>query len=148
MTSIHLPIRLSLLFLCILAFGESHSAHPYPAGGSACVVAKKLGNSLAIEWSTGQASVPGAIDEAKQALRKRGFEYVFPQANSPLPHGWATIIKTEYRTFTGRKRTSFGCGFSNRSQKHSEELAVGDLRSYSWGWQPKHGYEVMEQHRY
>ena len=50
-----------------------------PAGGAACVVAKKLGNSQAIEWVVGEPSVSNAIDKAKKALRKQGYEYVFSQ---------------------------------------------------------------------
>ncbi len=118
-----------------------------PAGGNACVVAKKLGNSLAIEWAVGQPSVSAAIARASEALRRRGYEYVFPQANSALPHGWLVVIETGYTTYTGRKRTSYGCGFSTDAAD-AEQRAIRDLRAYSWGWKPDYGYQVKERLRF
>ena len=107
------------------------------------MVAKKQGDSLAIEWAVGEATVSRAIARASQALTEQGYEYLFPQANSTLVHGWLVVIKTEYKTYTGRKRTSYGCGFSARSAEQAEQLATRDLRSYSWGWKPKYGYAVL-----
>lgn len=121
---------------------------PLPAGGSACVVAKNLGNSESIAWSLGQPTISQAIAKAKASLKKRGYVYVFPQANSPLPHGWLVVIKTEYQTITGRIRTSYGCGFSAKSEQDAEQQAQLDLQAYSWGWKPKHGYQVFERQRY
>ncbi|MCW8890409.1 MAG: hypothetical protein OQL20_07115 [Sedimenticola sp.] len=120
----------------------------FERGGAACVVAKKLGNSLAIEWATGEPSVSHAIDKAKLALNKQGYEYVFPQANSPTKHGWMIIIKTRYRTYTGRERISYGCGFDPLSIEAAEQRALSNLRSYSWGWKPNLGYEVIEKSQY
>ncbi len=142
------------LFILGLALNPLSAATAAPdggrdnGGGAACVVAKKLGNSLAIEWSTGAPSVSQAIARAKQALREKGFKYVFPQANSSLPHGWMIVIKTQYKTFTGKIRTSYGCGFSAVSAKQAEQLAVRDLRAFSWGWKPQYGYDVIENKRY
>lgn len=120
----------------------------YEAGGSACVVAKKLGDSVAIQWATGEASVAAAIDKAKQALNQQGYEFVFPQSNSNTRHGWMVIIKTRYRTYTGRERTSYGCGFDQLTEETAEQRALSNLRSYSWGWNPNLGYEVIEKSQY
>ena len=136
-----------LILILQISVAQSQSVPPQ-FGGAACVVAKNLGNSEAIEWSLGQPTISQAIANAKSALKERGFAYVFPQANSPLLHGWMVIIKTEYRTATGRTRTSYGCGFSNNSEQKAEQLAQADLRAYSWGWKPKHGYQVIEKQRY
>ncbi len=138
-----------ILLILILQLSIAQSQNITPGtGGAACVVAKNLGNSEAIEWSLGQPTISQAIANAKSALKERGFVYVFPQANSPLPHGWMVIIKTEYRTVTSRTRTSYGCGFSDSSEQDAERLAQADLRAYSWGWKPKHGYQVIEKQRY
>jgi hypothetical protein len=124
------------------------TAQPFQTGGAACVVAKKLGDSLAIQWATGEPSVSHAIDKAKQALLKQGYEYAFPQSNSHAKHGWIVIIKTQYRTYTGRDRTSYGCGFDGLSAEAAEQHALSNLRSYSWGWKPSLGYEVIEKKEY
>ena len=117
-------------------------------GGSACVVAKQLGDSLAIEWAVGRPTVSKAIADAKRALAARGFEHVFPQGNSPITHGWLVVVKTKYQTYTGRTRTSYGCGFSPQSAIGAEELAINDLRTYSWGWKPSHGYNQVQVERF
>jgi len=117
-------------------------------GGAACVVAKKLGNSLAIEWVVGEQSVSKAITSAKFALKSRGFDYVFPQGNSSIPHGWIVVVKTEYKTIIGKMRTSYGCGFSTVSADEAEALAVSELSAYSWGWKPKFGYDKVQLKRY
>lgn len=142
--------RFLTIFCLLLSYSVSAAplTAPNPTGGAACVVAKKQGNSQAIEWAVGESSVANAIDKAKQALRKQGYEDVFPQANSPLVHGWMVIIKTEYRTFTDRMRLSYGCGFSGKSQQDAELLAKRDLRSFSWGWKESLGYEMVEQQQY
>jgi hypothetical protein len=133
-----------------LALALLVSAQPMPAqqsspiGGSACVVAKRLGDSQAIEWAVGRATVSQAIADAKRALIARGFEHVFPQGNSPIPHGWLMVVKTEYQTYTGKMRTSYGCGFSAESPTQAEALAVNDLRTYSWGWKPAHRYKQVQ----
>jgi len=138
------PITLCLLLLSIVPQAMAQVYAPPPRGGGACVVAKKQGNSLAIEWAVGETTVSQAIARASQALTEQGYEYLFPQANSTLAHGRLVVIRTEYKTYTGRKRTSYGCGFSANSEKQAEQLATRDLRSYSWGWKPKYGYEVIK----
>ncbi|MCP3868300.1 MAG: hypothetical protein GY703_09450 [Gammaproteobacteria bacterium] len=138
---------LLLTLICILLQSPSLAASG-ANGGCACVVAKKLGNSLAIEWASGEASVSDAIDKAKQALGNRGYKYAFPQANSTLRHGWLVIVETEYRTLVGKMRTSYGCGFSDISEQDAVNQAVTNLQSYSWGWKSKYGYKVIERQRY
>jgi hypothetical protein len=121
--------------------------------GAGCVVAKRLGNSLAIEWvASPDESVDSAIFKAKQRLldqgyRKRGQD-VHAQAGTGLRHAYMVIIRTTYTTITGRSRTSYGCGYSPRSAQEAEQAALYDLANYSWGWKQEMGYEVMESFRF
>ena len=121
--------------------------------GAACVVAKRLGDSLAIEWvAAPDESAASAIDKAKQKLVDQGYrtkgQDVHPQANTELPHAYMAIVKTRYTTFTGRSRTSYGCGYSPRSAAEAEREAVYDLRNYSWGWKPAFGFTVVNAFYY
>ncbi len=121
--------------------------------GAACVVAKRLGDSLAIEWvASPQESAASAIDKAGQKLVDQGYrakgQDVHAQANTELRHAYMVIIKTQYTAATGRLRTSYGCGYSPRSAREAERAAVYDLRNYSWGWKPELGYELMEALHY
>jgi hypothetical protein len=121
--------------------------------GAGCVVAKRLGNSLAIEWvASPDESVDSAILKAKQRLLEQGYrkrgQDVHVQASTGLPHAYMVIIRTAYTTKTGRNRTSYGCGYSPRSAREAEQAALYDLRNYSWGWKPEMGYEVVESLRY
>jgi hypothetical protein len=141
-------LLLTLLCATLTAHGQSAATGGQQKSGSACVIAKKLGDSLAIEWAVGEPSVAHAMEKAKQALHAQGFEYVFPQSNSSNQHGWMIIVKTRYRTNTGRERTSYGCGFSNQSPAVAETNALLNLRTYSWGWKENSGYEVIEKHQY
>jgi len=121
--------------------------------GGACVVAKRLGDSLAIEWiaSPGE-SADSAIDKARQKLIDQGYrskgQDVHAQANTGLRHAHFIVVKTRYNTRTGQTRTSYGCGFSPRSAAEAEQAALYDLRNYSWGWRPELGYEVIEKTRF
>lgn len=142
---------LLLILLCTTSASTGQTAvltKPMAPAGAACVIAKKLGDSLAIEWAVGEPSVAHAIEKAKQALRIKGYEYVFPQSNSNNQHGWIVIIKTQYRTYTGRERTSYGCGFSNQSPAIAETNAILNLRTYSWGWKESSGYDVIVTRQY
>lgn len=142
-------LLLPLLCVALTANGQIvEQRNTSATGGAACVIAKQLGNSLAIEWAIGEPSVAHAIEKAKQALRAKGYEYVFPQSNSSSPHGWMAILKTRYRTYTGRERISYGCGFSSQSPAGAESNALINLRTYSWGWKESNGYEVIEQRQY
>ncbi len=108
------------------------------------MVAKKLGNSLAIEWAVGEASVAAAIEKATRRLSLGGYENTFPQATSDISHGWLVVIQTQYKTYTGRIRTSYGCGLSPTSVEEATRLATEDLRSYSWGWKTQYGFQTLE----
>lgn len=121
--------------------------------GAACVVAKRLGDSLAIEWvASPQESAATAITKAKKKLIEQGYrskgQDVHAQANTELPHAYMAIVKTQYNTATGRNRTSYGCGYSPRSAAQAQQAAVNDLRNYSWGWKPEFRYEVIEMFKY
>jgi len=128
-------------------------AATHARGGAACVVAKRLGDSLAIEWvASPEESVASALDKAKRRLLDQGYRQkgqdVHAQANTELRHAHVVIVRTRYTTVTGRKRTSYGCGYSPRSTDAAERAAVYDLRNYSWGWKPEFGYEVVQTLRY
>ena len=121
--------------------------------GASCVVAKKLGNSLAIEWVAAEAeSAQSATQKAKQKLIEQGlqgkYQDLHHQASTDLPHAHAVIVKTEYTTRIGRQRTSYGCGFSEHSAQHAIDLAIYNLRNYSWGWKTEYGYQVQEEFSY
>ncbi len=116
--------------------------------GGVCVVAKELGNSLAIEWVAAEGTtVANATEDAIRLLRNRGFtkrkmQDLYVQASTALPHGYVIIIKSRYETRIGKTRTSYGCGFSQHSSAEARQLAVKNLRSFSWGWKPEFGYEL------
>ena len=121
--------------------------------GAACVVAKKQGNSLALEWAASpRINAAMAINEAQQRLIDEGYrtkgQDVHAQAVTELPGAYMVIVKTQYTTLRGRQRTSYGCGYSPRSVADAERAAVYDLRNYSWGWKPAMGYEVYKAFRY
>jgi hypothetical protein len=143
--------RAGLSLVCALCLGlTSFQAE----SAAACVIAKKQGNSQAIEWvAQPGVSVAAAVAEAKRRLGEQGFgqgryEGLFPQANSPLDHAHVIIVRTEYTNARGKKRVSYGCGFSEVSEHEAEWDALRDLQSYSWGWVPSKGYDVVERFRY
>ena len=121
--------------------------------GAACVVAKKQGDSLAIEWAASPSiNAAMAINEAQQRLIDQGYrtkgQDVHAQAVTELRHAYMVIVKTQYTTLRSRPRTSYGCGYSPRSAAEAERAAVYDLRNYSWGWKPEMGYDVYKAFRY
>ena len=121
--------------------------------GASCVVAKKLGNSLAIDWVASESeSAASATEKAQLKLREQGlhkkYQDFHPQASSELPHAHLVIVKTEYTTVRGKPRTSYGCGFSAKSVTEAGQAALSNLQSYSWGWKPELGYEVVVQLKY
>ncbi len=144
----HKPARSALALSLFLSFGATQAQ-----AGAACVVAKRLGDSLAIEWVASPDIGAGeAIARAERRLLDQGYRQkgqdVHAQANTDLRHGLWVIVKTRYTTATGRIRTSYGCGFSPRSAAEAERAAVLDLRNYSWGWRPEFGYEVEAANRF
>jgi hypothetical protein len=121
--------------------------------GASCVVAKKLGNSLAIEWVAAEAETSAsATHKAQEKLLQQGlqgkYQDTHPQASTDLPHAHVVIVKTDYQTAIGRSRTSYGCGFSGRSSTEAEQAALYDLANYSWGWKPEYGYQVIQDFSY
>lgn len=136
-----------LIGLALLVAGQNAQA------GAACVVVKKLGNSLAIEWVAGQGeSVSNAIEKAKAKLREQGwhkkYQDAHPQANTNLTHAHVIIVQTDYKNAIGKPRTSYGCGYSAASAAQAEQAALKDLRNYSWGWKPEFGYKVLKKFSY
>ncbi len=142
------PRRLGLTLILPLLFSVTQAQ-----AGAACVIAKRLGNSLAIEWiASPQVNAASAINQAQQRLIAQGYrsqgQDVHTQAVTELRHAYMTIVKAQYATWRGRTRTSYGCGYSASSPAEAERAAVYDLRNYSWGWKPEMGYEVMESFVY
>lgn len=124
------------------------------AASGVCAVAKELGNSLAIDWIADEGeTVTSATEKTNDLLRKRGFTKrklldLHVQASTSLPHGHMVIIKSTYTTIIGKIRNSYGCGFSRRSSADAEQIAIKNLRSYSWGWKPEFGYELHTRHSF
>jgi len=134
------------LILSLLSSGPLYAA-------AACVVAKELGNSLAIELVAGpDETVSSATDKGIARLRQQGFhkKYQDPHAQSisDLKQAYAVVVKTEYKGFRSKPRTSYGCGFSPYSYPSAEQEALRDLRNYSWGWKPEYGYSVIKKLKY
>ena len=138
-----------VLVLCLSLLS---SAQVDAAG--ACVVAKRMGDSLALEWLAQPGiTVQQAVNEAERLLQEQGYgkdryEDVFAQANTDLPHAYALIVKTSYKNARGKSRTSYGCGFSAESYSDAQWSALRDLQAYSWGWTPSRGFEVVEQFKF
>ena len=122
--------------------------------GTACVVAKELGNSLAIEWvASYNESAESALEKAKERLAADGFKRqkmldVHAQGSSDLDHGFVLILRAEYSNWRGKKRVSYGCGFSPLSSKDAGQAALDNLRSFAWGWKAEDGYEVIEDRQF
>jgi hypothetical protein len=135
------------VFLLLLLWSVSAAA------GGACVVAKKMGNALAIEWVAGpQESGASAVKEAKLRLKEQGhhgkYVDVHPQVTSEYQHAYLVIIKSSYQTVRNKPRTSYGCGIDPRSWNDAGGMAVQNLHTYDWGWKPEHGFEIIEQTKY
>ncbi len=145
--SVSLLLYLTLVFCLALTNARVQAA-------AGCVVVKKQGNSLAIEWvAQPGVTVEAVVEEARRRLKEQGFgqdrfEDLFPQANTSLEHAHVVMVRTEYTNARGRQRVSYGCGFSEVSEHEAEWAALRDLQSYSWGWVPSKGYEVTERSRY
>jgi len=117
--------------------------------GAACVIAKKLGNSEAIEWAHSSKSAEAALLQAKNKLRKRGYKYLFPQLTTELKHAYVVIIKSDYKNSRGKNKTSYGCGFSEQSYDEALWIAIRNLQSYAWGWKPdREGYKISDKKQY
>jgi len=147
-------ISIGVFALCFIALSIPQSVY----AGGVCVVAKELGNSLAVEWiADTKESVESATEKAKASLRSNGFNKrklldLHVQASTQLAHGYMVIIQTKYttpfKTNMGNSRTSYGCGFSNASSADAEQKAVSNLGTYSWGWKSEFGYELHARHEF
>ncbi len=141
MKTCNLPTPLIGLLLLLL-FGDAMA-------GAACVVAKDKGNSKAIEWTHSSESAEAALIQAKEKLRQRGYKYLFPQATTVLEHAYVIIIKSDYKSTRGWDRTSYGCGFSEKSYDDALWAAIRNLQSYAWGWKPdREGYKISDKKKY
>ncbi len=144
--------RLLASSLLVIGVGLFTASQVHAAG--ACVVAKRMGDSLAFEWLAQPGiTVQQAVNEAERLLQEQGYgrdryEDVFAQANTELEHGYLIIVKAQYPNARGKTRTSYGCGFSDQNATEAEWAALRDLQSYSWGWVPSKGYEVVERIRF
>ncbi len=117
--------------------------------GAACVIAKDKGDSKAIEWVHSPESAEVALAQAKQKLRKLGYKYLFPQITTELEHAYVIIIKSNYKSARGWDRTTYGCGFSDKSYDEALWAAIRNLQSYAWGWKPdREGYKISDKKRY
>ncbi|VAX11838.1 hypothetical protein MNBD_GAMMA26-2564 [hydrothermal vent metagenome] len=117
--------------------------------GGACVVAKAMGNSEAIEWVFSLESAETALQQAGDKLRQRGYKYFFPQAVVELQHAYVIILRSDYQSSRGRDRTSYGCGFSAVSYDEALWAALKNLQSYAWGWKSdREGYKIVTKARY
>ena len=138
---------LMISVVCMSLFATNSSA------GGGCVVAKKLGDSIAIKLVAGpDETALGAVHKAQQYLLKNGYSGryvgVHPQANTELDHSYVVVVKSEYTTLRGKPRTSYGCGFDQRSFEAAQHAALYNLQSYAWGWIPDQGYEVVDKFSY
>ncbi len=121
--------------------------------GGACVVAKKMGDSLAMEWvASPEETDSSAIEKAKARLKEQGHQGkyvdVHPQVSTRFQHAYVVIVKSSYQTVRNKPRTSYGCGFDPRSPAEAERMAVQNLHTYDWGWKPERGYQVIVQTHY
>ena len=116
---------------------------------SACVVAKQKGHSEAIELVYAGSSAAAANDLAEQRLRQQGYKHVFTQVITELPHAYVIIVKSEYKNWRNRERTSYGCGYSAVSYTEALQNALHNLNNYAWGWDLKRdGYNVFKKFKY
>lgn len=121
--------------------------------GAACVVAKKQGNSRAIEWVHSSVSAEVALLQAKEKLKQklgqRDYKRLFPQSTTELEHAYVIIIRSDYKSSRGQDRTSYGCGFSEKSYDDALWAAIRNLQSYAWGWKPdRDGYKISDKSKY
>lgn len=136
------PVYWACLLL-LLALSENVVA------GAACVIAKKMGNSEAIEWTYSPESAEVALYQAKQKLREQGYKYLFPQATSELNHAYVVIVESSYKSSRGKDRISYGCGFSAQSYDEALWAAIRNLQAYAWGWKPdREGYKIRDKKQY
>ncbi len=144
-----LRVKIRRLTVCLIYVSLLLALSETVMAGAACVIAKKMGNSEAIEWAYSSESAEVALLQAKNKLRERGYKYLFPQGTTELEHAYVVIIKSDYKNSRGKDRTSYGCGFSEQSYDEALWAAIRNLQSYAWGWKPdKEGYKISDKKQY
>lgn len=152
----YLTIVLLFLLIRTATAAEAVDTRPQQPGGAACVMAKWQGNTLDYALVTGRDD-PGKAQEAARAILQGkgygrygpGVDVTHPQGATGLPHAFAVVIRSDYKTWRNKDRTSYGCGFSALSFDDALWGAVRDLQRYAWGWVPdRDGYTVVEKRRY
>ncbi len=145
--------RLPLYVFAALA---ATAVAPVVTAGAACVMAKWQGNTLDYAMVADGRHVADAQQAAREALYAKGYDdfgagvdVTHPQAISELEHGYAVVLRSNFKTLRGKDRTSYGCGFSAVSYEDALWGAVRDLQRFSWGWKPdRDGYQVMDKRRF
>jgi hypothetical protein len=124
-------------------------------GGAACVMAKWQGDTLDYALVYGKQHPIEAVEEAERILASKGYDRNYKnvdirhtQATALYPHGYVMVVKSVYKNWRGKEKTGYGCGFSMRSFTEARGRALNNLQSYSWGWMPSMGFEIVEQLRY
>ncbi|RMG38929.1 MAG: hypothetical protein D6720_00175 [Gammaproteobacteria bacterium] len=126
------------------------------AAGAACVVAKFQGQTLDYELVFTRGHVSEAQEEGERRLKKKGYgdyykhlDIVRGQNLTSLPHGYAVVIRSEFKDARGKPRSLIGCGFSASSWDEALWDALRDGQSYFWGWKPdRDGYQVLKKVRF
>lgn len=141
--------------LCGLAVLVCCASGP-AAAGAACVMAKWQGTTLDYALVADGRHAADVQQAAREALYAKGYDHygagvdvTHPQAISGLAHGYAVVLRSDFKTQRGRDRTSFGCGFSAQSFEDATWEALRDMQRFSWGWKPdRDGYQVLDQRRF
>lgn len=139
----------------VLLLAVSAVAPAVTVAGAACVMAKWQGNTLDYALSI-DSDVAQAQQIARDQLKDKGYgdygpgvDVTHPQGLTALPHAFVVVLRTDYKTWRNKDRTSYGCGFSAVSREQAVWDAIRDLQRFSWGWVPdRDGYQVVEERRY
>jgi len=150
------PLLQVSVLLAALAGGPMAAADATAVGGAACVMAKWQGNTLDYVLVTGSAGPEQAQQAARDQLKAKGYgnygagvDVTHPQGFTNLPHAFVVVLRSDYKTWRGKDRTSYGCGFSAVSRDEALWDAIRDMQRFSWGWIPdRDGYQLVEEQRY
>lgn len=149
-------MRYLIALLLLSTSGVALTASPSQGGGAACVMAKWHGNTLDYALVVDRGSPDEAQQEARAILKEKGYgnygpgvDVTHPQGMTDLRHAFVVVIRTDFKTWRDRDRTSYGCGFSASSYDDALWGAIRDMQRFSWGWVPdRDGYRVVEKRRY
>ena len=150
-----LSLLVILLWSPLYAAPAVDQRPPLP-GGAACVMAKWQGNTLDYALVMGKDHPVEAQEEAGRMLAAKGYDSYkknvdvrHAQGLTNLPHAYVIVLKTTYKTYLGKDRSSYGCGFSADSHDDALWEAIRDLQRFSWGWVPdRDGYQIIQKTRY